>query len=290
MGFGSFGCNCCPDGNCNCEFSNLYVCLADGMTVELAGTPFVVTNQSITWPIKVICDADGQSQVFELPAVNCNATDCQELDLTGTMVGSCNVGVITFGNDVSCCGVTICENSPYPEYREWSIGLAAIGATQINASYAPTRSNWSVFLAEYTITNIVNDTNFTNGYGGLGFGTEDAPYMDVSFRTPGFPPPDPTNPVRTYSNNFGQQDFDLPALEVGDTFGVDFVRNDEQEISDNITINWYYKGIIIRTENLNGVEFVDTQACNWKPILGMHTFPNSTGSWIVQYTAKHGFP
>jgi len=114
MGFGSFGCNCCPDGNCNCDFSELYVCLADGMTVELAGTPFVVTNQSITWSIKVICDADGQSQVFELPAVSCNATDCQELDLTGTFVGSCDVGVITFGNDATCCGTACTFPCDYP--------------------------------------------------------------------------------------------------------------------------------------------------------------------------------
>ena len=99
---------CCCGPDCNCDFSDLYVCLADGLTVEVAGTPFVITETSITWSIKVICDADGQSQVFELPAVSCNATDCQELDLTGTMVGSCDVGVITFGNDASCCNLTEC--------------------------------------------------------------------------------------------------------------------------------------------------------------------------------------
>ena len=91
--------NCCP-----CDNSKLYLSAENpGISVEKITYPkSTVSGGMVTHKIKVTCNADGASQDFSLPAIRCDIQDCKELDLTGTMVGSCDVGVIYYGNSLAC--------------------------------------------------------------------------------------------------------------------------------------------------------------------------------------------
>ena len=94
---GSFTC-------CECENSKLWIEAENaGIKVEKKTFPkSIVSGGLITHKAIITCLADDTTLEITLPALDCTEIDCQTLDLTGTMVGSCDVGVIRFGNSGAC--------------------------------------------------------------------------------------------------------------------------------------------------------------------------------------------
>jgi len=88
---------------CACDLPKIYVVLENSDTIswkKLINS--IVTSGEIVHKIQLTCKADGATTVVTLPAIDCSAIDCQTLDLTGSFVGGCEIGIIYFGNDQSC--------------------------------------------------------------------------------------------------------------------------------------------------------------------------------------------
>lgn len=89
---------------CLCEFSQLYAeAYNPGILIEKVADPESSVSgpqgsKSITHSIRITCLADGTSTVVELDPLSCEEDDCAILDLTGTSLGSCDIGEIIYGN------------------------------------------------------------------------------------------------------------------------------------------------------------------------------------------------
>ena len=84
----------------------MYLSINDGISVEWVGA-FVVTKVEITHRIKLTCIADGDSKFVDLNYLPCDQQVCGSIDLTGEFVGSCEIGLIEYGNKPDCIVVGI---------------------------------------------------------------------------------------------------------------------------------------------------------------------------------------
>jgi hypothetical protein len=100
------GCNEQDYSCCDCEYSDLYVSFENSnLTYEKITEPKSnVSGGLITHRIRVFCNTTSppQSTVIELSGLDCTQEDCKTLDLTGSYVGDCEIGIIYYGNQASC--------------------------------------------------------------------------------------------------------------------------------------------------------------------------------------------
>lgn len=97
---GDCGCET-EDDCCDCDKRTLYLELNNAnITWESVGKP-KIRNGMVTHTIKLTC-SDNATRIIELSALDCDTQDCKTLDLTGEYVGTCEIGIVEYGNGLEC--------------------------------------------------------------------------------------------------------------------------------------------------------------------------------------------
>lgn len=85
---------------CDCTLAPLFLSISNpGIQWKLVGRS-KVSGGSITHTIRLTCN--GSNRTITLVALSCSALACQTLDMSGEYVGTCEIGVVSYGNDPSC--------------------------------------------------------------------------------------------------------------------------------------------------------------------------------------------